>query len=147
MPVMDGYEATRKIRKLENKNKRTPIIALTANILKSDREKCLKAGMDDFISKPLDPSRVDEVLKQYVSFRYRGKQAGVPSKPQKDTTPSSKPEEIVLFDKKGMLKRFGGNYEVVKSVIDTFMDEYPNMITNIPTRNQKSTAVGAPYLD
>jgi osomolarity two-component system sensor histidine kinase NIK1 len=57
MPVMDGLEATIKIReeeKLNNIKKRTPIVALTANTMDNDRDKCISYGMDDFLSKPFD---------------------------------------------------------------------------------------------
>jgi len=61
MPVMDGYEATDKIRKLNLKNV-TPIIAMTANAMRGDKEKCLEAGMDDYISKPIRKSSILELL-------------------------------------------------------------------------------------
>ncbi|WP_139302521.1 response regulator, partial [Thalassotalea sp. PP2-459] len=68
MPVMDGYEATQKVRSSELKlrKRKIPIIAMTANSMAGDREKCLAAGMDDFISKPINPNTVQEVLKQWL---------------------------------------------------------------------------------
>ena len=65
MPVMDGLEATREIRKIEKAHKLseyTPIIAVTANTLDNDREKCLSWGMDEFIAKPFDMNQLNEIL-------------------------------------------------------------------------------------
>ena len=68
MPVMDGYEATKKIRLPQSKvlNSNIPIIAMTANSMQGDREKCLAVGMDDFIAKPVNPNKLQEALKRWL---------------------------------------------------------------------------------
>ncbi len=68
MPVMDGYETTKHIRKLEQDKglSRVTIIAMTANALKGDKEKCLALGMDDYISKPFDPHQLQEILIKHI---------------------------------------------------------------------------------
>ncbi len=69
MPVMNGYEVTRVMRRLEEKSKRhTPIIAVTANAMKTDQEKCLDAGMDDYISKPVNADEFFAVVRKWCSF-------------------------------------------------------------------------------
>ena len=68
MPEMDGYEATRLIRQAEkDKAKRTPIIAMTANAMVGDREKCIEAGMDDYISKPVDAQKFLKLMSKWLS--------------------------------------------------------------------------------
>ncbi len=67
MPRMDGYEASRRIREFEEKEGegiRIPIIALTANAMQGDREKCLDAGMDDYIPKPVKKEMMFEMLRR-----------------------------------------------------------------------------------
>jgi len=67
MPVMDGLEATVKIRELESESqleKRTPIIALTANTMDNDRDKCISYGMDEFMSKPFDIEKLNSIFSE-----------------------------------------------------------------------------------
>jgi CheY-like chemotaxis protein len=67
MPKVDGYEATRKIRVFEkDKNKHIPIIAMTAHAMKGDKEKCLAAGMDHYLTKPINVEEVVKIINQYA---------------------------------------------------------------------------------
>jgi CheY-like chemotaxis protein len=65
MPILDGYEATREIRALEAGKRHIPIVALTAHAMKDDDAKCLAAGMDHHLTKPLDRARLQACLDQY----------------------------------------------------------------------------------
>jgi len=67
MPEMDGFEATRRIREFENGGRHTKIIALTADAMVGDREKCISAGMDDYLNKPLKTTQIAEMLKKWIS--------------------------------------------------------------------------------
>ncbi|MDR1612807.1 MAG: response regulator [Planctomycetota bacterium] len=69
MPHMDGFEATRRIREMEtkfNRPRRIPVVALTANAMIGDRERCLRSGMDGYISKPINPRELENVLDQFL---------------------------------------------------------------------------------
>ncbi len=83
MPGIDGFDATRAIRAAEPTGERVPIIAMTASALEGERERCLDAGMDDFLTKPVDPTQLEEVVQRWT------KRSG----PASDGHPSDEPPD------------------------------------------------------
>ena len=67
MPIMDGFEATRAIRKRADENAKAPIIAVTANAMAQDRDNCLNAGMNDYLSKPIKTHQIKQMLVKWLS--------------------------------------------------------------------------------
>ena len=92
MPEMDGYQATYRIREMTSDAAHIPIIGMTANAMKGDREKCLEAGMDDYIAKPIKTAEFFEKLAQWG---YRGG-AGRGSRVRSITAPGRR--QILLIE-------------------------------------------------
>ncbi|MBU1724623.1 MAG: response regulator, partial [Gammaproteobacteria bacterium] len=75
MPVLDGYQATRRIRSLDDARfKELPIVALTANAMKGDEDKCYAAGMDDYLPKPIHPEELQRCVDKWLGGRMAAQQ-------------------------------------------------------------------------
>ncbi|MGC8856993.1 MAG: response regulator [Anaerolineae bacterium] len=85
MPDMDGYTATRLIRQQEDETHHTPTIAMTAHAMQGDRERCLAAGMDDYISKPINPQILFATVERWLLERSAGMIAGEIATPMEKT--------------------------------------------------------------
>ena len=117
MPVMDGYEATRAIRKDERFSS-LPILAMTANAMKGDREKCLDAGMNEHISKPIDPQELFSTLIEWIPAT-DGRKISLLDKPQPIQEEEVFPE-LPGIDVAGGLVRVNGNKALFKKLLSSF---------------------------
>lgn len=122
MPIMDGLEATSAIREKEkNTGERMPIVALTASAMKEDRERCLKAGMDGYMSKPI---RAEELYSAVEGFFGADLGADVNS-------PETARSTVPAFDRKAALARAGGDEELLKETAEIFVDESPRLLADV----------------
>ncbi|GEO10470.1 PAS domain-containing hybrid sensor histidine kinase/response regulator [Segetibacter aerophilus] len=114
MPVMNGYEATQKIRQMEKGTGRnTPIIGLTANAMVGDKEKCLAAGMDDYVSKPM---RKDDIIKAIERV------TGISNSDTKKIE-VKETNERPLINPAAMLERLGGDKEIFDGFLEAFTQQ------------------------
>jgi len=141
MPDMDGYELTAAVRNWEaSGERRLPIIAMTAHAMKGMRERCLAAGMDDYVSKPI---RDDELLEAIDRV------TPTSSEPVEDTsflrqqdTAELMPPSETAFDEATVLGRVGGNREVLKQLIRVFYQDCNNLMDSLNTAIKASDAPG-----
>jgi PAS domain S-box-containing protein len=125
MPVMDGLEATRLYRASE-RGPRTPIIAMTANAMPGDRADCLAAGMDDYISKPIETTELQRLLKQHMSGPVAGHPIFETMKMTEILPPTS---HQPAFDYDAALA--ASDQEVVEIIADVFIDQWPIDLTKL----------------
>jgi len=125
MPEMDGLEATRKIRNSDAavRNPKIPIIAMTAHAMQGDRELCLKAGMDDYISKPIKPKALLEAVRNQL---YKSSSEEEPLQ-----TFEEKKEEDKVFDREELLDRLQGDEKLLKELLEIFFSQVPDLIEQI----------------
>ena len=123
MPGMDGLEATRLLRESEKATgRRQPVVAMTALVMKGDRERCLAAGMDGYLPKPIRSQDLDQVLERYVAEAARNGTGSAPA-------PAPGGGEAV--DSADLLERIGGDREFLGELLDTFRADYGNQIADI----------------
>jgi len=155
MPDMDGFEATREIRtweqnrgtviadraSMKNTNddtrttipgRRTPIIALTANALKGDRERCLEAGMDDYLPKPMNPADLAGMLDRWLPKPEAGEEKPEPEGSgltRQMIAPAA--QEAVVFDRAAFIERLLGDTEVARTIAKAFLEDMPVQIQKL----------------
>ena len=114
-----------KIRSPKSKvlNHKVPIIALTANALKGDREKCLDAGMDDYISKPINPQELYDMLKKWITDPYAFRNDHVYAKDSESIQD--------IFDRTDLLNRVMGDQTVANEILNAFLEDVPHKLTSL----------------
>lgn len=134
MPVMDGLEATKEIR-LQPSNHLTPIIALTAAVMETDREQCLEAGMTGFVAKPIEPQQLDDILQsEFILFASTVKESDA----EQGSLPPVTPQELPLLDIHAVLSRLNHNQLLLQRLFQSFIQENKDIVAQL-TREQISS--------
>src|SRR3546814_5312990 len=118
MPVMDGYEATRAIRVMDSHMRHAPIVALTANATKTDIEKCLSSGMNDYLPKPFTPDDLYQKIAGEMNIKVQKRTAG-----KKIEAPARSG-----FDLAYLRSISDNNHEFLREMIDTFVQSMPPVL-------------------
>ena len=131
MPEMDGLEATRRIRDARSPvpNHDVPIVAMTAHAMTGDREKCMEAGMDGYVSKPVNPKELAEAIEMQLTAVDGSKLVRAP-----DRGPAGRD----VFDRAALLDRVGGDEEFLEEVLNVFLADIPGQVAALREGLEKS---------
>jgi len=146
MPEMDGFEATRMMREYESQNDkiRTPVIAFTANAMQGDREKCISAGMDDYISKPVNNASLERVLLDWLPHKLSRRGNNCEKTPDvymsdiheaaeqvEDADVTDENNFMLVWDKNETMSRLGGKQSSLKLLLKLFNDDTPQRVEKL----------------
>jgi PAS domain S-box-containing protein len=132
MPVMGGFEATAAIRaKEKGTGRRIPVVAITAHAMQGDREKCLAAGMDAYISKPIRAAELFKTLQDLSPSVERG---------ELPASAPSREEKLPEFDQEALLSRVDGNTKLLRELVEIFLADSPKMLEGIRRAVSKGDA-------
>ena len=139
MPVMDGFEATRFIREsFKGAKSKIPIIALTANAIKGDNEKCIEAGMNGYVSKPFLPEELQNSILEFISPETIINNGD--RKPAEDNTPVDK-----IVDLSYLKTVSGGDENFMREMIEIFLSQAPTSITGMKSSLENKDWEGLAY--
>jgi CheY-like chemotaxis protein len=145
MPEMDGLAATRAIRAGEagERARTIPIIAMTAHAMRGDREKCLEAGMDDYIAKPVTPDRLGELVEKWLAERAEGTTGKGRADPGTGPETAAIGEEVPIFDRVTLMSRLMEDADLAVRVAAGFLDDIPRRIEGLKASIETGDGDGA----
>jgi two-component system sensor histidine kinase/response regulator len=130
MPEMDGFEATAVIRDPDSKilNHKVPIVALTANAMNGDRERCIEAGMNDYLSKPVKKEDLSVVLEKWLKPKAPEQNASTAAAEASADVTGNPQGAPLLFDKAELLYNFDGDADFTRSILNDASTEIPKSV-------------------
>jgi CheY-like chemotaxis protein/HPt (histidine-containing phosphotransfer) domain-containing protein len=132
MPELNGYDATTELRRREGDGSRTPVIAMTGNALRGDREKCLASGMDDYLPKPLNPGNLDRALRRWAPRTANGLDVEKPAAGSQ-ATPADTPAAAGPLDPAGLerLRSELGPTGTLAKLVELFGTQTPELLAGL----------------
>jgi len=145
MPEMDGFEATRRIRDPQSsvRNHQVPIIAITANAMQGDRDKCLEAGMNGYVSKPISLQALAEELEKWLPRKDKPSTGHAPGETKESAPDSARKPEIPVFDKADLMARMADDEGLAHKVIQGYLADFPKQIEVLRGYLESGDATGA----
>ncbi len=142
MPEMDGYEATRTIRTLL-KNQAIPIIAMSAHALQHERQRALDVGMNDYVTKPVDPDRLLATLARWIAPRDGRPSVAAPVRDRAAGMPGDLPESLPGIHVRSALERMMGNQTLLRTLLGDFREHHAAVVAEIRTALEQDNTVVA----